>query len=105
MYVALSMFYGFFVRLYTAFVYVCVRLLRTLCGFFVCIWLVCFASCADFAYVYGYLCALTAFAYVYGLSFAMFDVDHLEGSDRADSLIFFICENTRDSLTVLRIRS
>ena len=85
MYAALRMFYGFFVRLctafaYTAFAYVCERLLRTLCGFCVRIRLIFCTICATSAYVYVFLwvfsrfcvhirlfCALwAAFEYGYG---------------------------------------
>ena len=90
-------------RTYTACMYVCVRILRTLCGFCVRIRLIICASCADFAYVYGFLYMLSGFAYVYGLYFAKFDVDCLEGSDIASYLVCFVRENARDSLKVSRI--
>ena len=48
-------------RTYTAFAYVCVQLLRTLCGFCIHIRLIFCASCATFVYVYGFLCALIGF--------------------------------------------
>ena len=38
------------------------------------------------------------------LSFAMFDADRIEGSDLAGFFICFSLVNTRDSLTVSRIR-
>ena len=48
-------------RTYTAFAYVCIRLFCTLCRFCVHIRLIVCASCAAFAYVYGFLCALSGF--------------------------------------------
>ena len=55
-------------RTYTAFACVCVWLLRTLCGSYVRIRLIFCASCADFAYVYGFLCALSGFWFVESLN-------------------------------------
>ena len=95
---------GFCVRLCTAFAYVyrfCVHL------------------CTSFAHVlrilrtytdyilhklYGFLCTLSGFAYVYSLTFSMFNVDRLEGSNISGSLICFVHANARDLLTLLRIR-
>ena len=61
MYAVLRIFYAFFVHFCTASAYVCVRFLRTLYGFFVRIRLFFRASCATFAFVYGFLCALSGF--------------------------------------------
>ena len=88
-YAALHMFYGFCVRLCTVFVYIyvfCVRLctdfahdariFRTLRGICVRIWLIFCASCAAFAYVYGF-CALWAALRTYTayiLQFSMWTV-------------------------------
>ena len=62
------------------------------------------ACCANFVYVYGFLCVLIEFCVRIRLSFAMFDADRIEGSDLAGFFICFSLVNTRDSLTVSRIR-
>ena len=96
MYAALRMFYVFFVRLCTAFAHV-VRilgtytayLLRKLCGFCVCIRLLCALNgfCVSIRLIFCGHCA--AFAYVYGLYSRCSNADSLEGYDLASSSIFF----------------
>ena len=82
-------------RTYTHFSYVCVWLLRTLYVFCVRIGHIFCASSAAFAYVYCFLCTLSGFTYVYSLYFEIFDVDRLEGSILAGSLIcYFPCERS-----------
>ena len=49
--------------------------------------------------------ALSGLAYLYGLYFAVFDVDSIDRSDIADSLLSFVRVNACDSWTVSRILS